>query len=177
MRLENGATNITGWTISDGSLGVDWQDAALGGASTGEVHDGSFAVDLCGSNPPGTFCSLSTVFPTSIGGSYQLSFFAYTGNQLNAASVSVGSLVNQAFTGAGPTSGPPAIFTMYTYNFIATSDSSTLTFQDTSSDGFGPVIDDVAVSAVPEPSSLALLAAGGLLMLRRRRQKASLSVI
>ncbi|EXI70739.1 MAG: hypothetical protein AW07_03869 [Candidatus Accumulibacter sp. SK-11] len=156
MLVTPGMPNISGWTVV-GSNGVHWMD--LG---PGNTTDGRYALDLQGENPSGEFSSISTAFSTQPGQSYILAFDAFTGNIVNSASVSVGSLIDLAFTGGSPAFAPPFTnyFTHYTYGFNATGSTSTLLFRVVSSDGFGPSIDNVVVTAVPEPGAYLLLGSG-----------------
>jgi len=168
MLVTPGMSNILGWTVV-GSKGVHWVDYG-----PGNTTDGRYAVDLQGENPPGELSSISTTFSTQAGESYVLAFDAFTGNIVNAATVSVGSLIDQAFTGGGPAPAPPYtnFFTHYTYGFSATDRTSTLLFRVVSSDGFGPVIDNVVVTSVPEPESYFLWASGiAILALSRVRRR------
>jgi len=153
MLVTPGMSNIPGWTVA-GSNGVHWIDYG-----PGNTTDGRYALDLQGENPPG-FSSIETTFSTHSGQSYVLDFDAFTGNNVNSANVSVGSLLDQSFTGGGPAVVPPFIdsFTHYTYDFIAIDSTSTLLFRVVNSDGFGPVIDNVVVTAVPEPQAYLLVA-------------------
>lgn len=173
MRITPGMPNISGWSVV-GSKGVHWMD--LG---PGNTTDGRYALDLQGENPPGEFSSISTDFSTQPGQSYILAFDAFTGNIVKSATVSVGSLINQKFSGGGPAFVPPFTnyFTHYVYGFNATGSTSTLLFHVVNSDGFGPSIDNVVVTslpdtAVPEPRSYLLLGFGivalGLSQVERR---------
>lgn len=147
MLVTPGMANILGWTVA-GSKGVHWQDYG-----PGNTTDGRYSVDLQGENPPGMLSSISTTFATTLGASYLLGFDAFTGNLVNSAIVSVGSLAGQTFTGGGPAPALPfgSHFSHYEYEFTATGSTSTLLFQVARSDGFGPVIDNVVVTAVPDP--------------------------
>ena len=168
MLIPQGATNITGWTIQ-GSGGVHWVlDAII--ASTGTYY-----LDLQGelANP---LSSISTSFATTVGGLYRLSFDTFPGTQgaLNTGTVSAGSLQNQAFTGnVVPGPATHSSYTPLQYNFIATSITPTLTFRVTGTNGFGPVIDNVVVTEVPEPHTAAMFLLGlAALALRRRASDA-----
>lgn len=159
-RLSTGSTAITGWTVTAGT--IDWYNAPLQVAS-----DGTKSVDTEGS---GGTCSISTTLPTVNGETYDLTFDAYSGLVANTARVTAGSL-NTTFAGPFGFPASSAIYAHYTYTFVAQSTSTTLTFGAISSDGFGPVIDNVSVVAVPEPAALPLfgVAAAGLLFVRRRK--------
>ena len=120
---------------------------------------------------------------TTIGNNYSLSFYygGYTGStgthgteilgvELIGSSVIYSNTVSPATYGASPTP-----FLQYTESFVANSSSTIVEFFDKSSDtkSVAGVLDNVSVTAaVPEPSTMALSAAGGLfslLALRRRK--------
>jgi|LGVF01.1.fsa_nt_gb hypothetical protein len=172
MLITPGMDNITAWNVT-GSQGVHWLLFPLG-----VTTDGTYAVDMQGEYPP-PLSSLWTEFATTAGASYILSFDAFTGNSINTATVSVGSLIDQPFTGGGPgsleTGTADALFSHYEYAFTAMSTFSRLTFQVTSTDGFGPVIDNVSVvdTPVPVPATIFLFGTGiaGLAATRIRRKK------
>ena len=151
MLITPGMDNITGWNVT-GALGVHWNSHPLG-----VTTDGTHAVDLQGENPPGLLSSFWTEFATTEGASYVLSFDAFTGNSINTATVSVGSLIDQSFTGGGPgcplTGTADTLFSHYQYAFTAVSTTSRLTFQVSSTDGFGPVIDNVSVATINDSDS------------------------
>ncbi|QYK47105.1 MAG: DUF642 domain-containing protein [Phycisphaeraceae bacterium] len=163
MIVSTGMTNITGWSVV-GDKGVHWQLLP-----PGTTTDGIYAVDLIGENPPGLFPTLSQSIPTVPGLTYELSFDAFAGDLPNVAHVSIGTLVNQHFTGGWPGTLEPASFDRLTYIFVATGPVSTLEFQVLDSDGYGPVIDNVSIVLVPTPASPALVALGLGIGMRRRR--------
>lgn len=124
--------------------------------------------------------SISKVFALAAG-TYSLSF-AYTGNQLDAFggpfpqtgfNFSVGSLTGSV----GPLTNNSTAFTTYTGTFTSTGAPVTLTFaQQLGGNQFrGSILDNVSISAVPEPAAWALMIAGfGLVggATRARRRKA-----
>jgi len=169
MVLPVGSTTITGWTVG-GPGGVDWTLAPYFGTDSG-LH----AVDLIESSAG----SISTVIPTTIGQTYDLSFYAAsvsTGNILGA--VSAGSLVNQAFS--APITPIQDIsnltYELFSFQFTATGTQTTVNFMSTPigssclPDCVGPIIDSVSVAAVPVPAAVWLFgsALAGLVGFARR---------
>ena len=132
---------------------------------------------------------------TTIGATYQLSFYAARPNDEDARAIQLdidvfngtgdpgtasGGLLDQSlFSSTGATNDDIPAETAGTWNFFdgtdfqftATSTESTLRFLDNVSTSVDPAIDNVVVEVVPEPGSFALLAGMfGLtwVMLRRR---------
>ena len=171
MLLLPGQVDLPGWSVV-GNAGVHWMDSRLGTASPAVSH-GFRSIDLQGLNP-GNLTAFSTVFATTPGQSYTLTFDAYSGLGTggpggNNATVSVGSLSNQLFVGGiGPSL--PSSFQSLSFDFQAIDAVTTLTFQVTASNGYGPVIDNVDVTAVPEPSSVVLLGISLIVAVGARRR-------
>jgi hypothetical protein len=134
-------TNIVGWSVG-GVKGVHWTRS-----SVQNTTDGDRAIDLQGLDGP-PFSSLSTTIPTIPGAPYSLSFDSSPGNTPNSAVVSCGSLTNQSFSGVVNPLGQPSVFTHYNFTFTALSSATTVLFQVTDSDGYGPVIDRVSVESL-----------------------------
>jgi len=138
MRLSNGATTITGWTVG-GVGGVDWL------VEPSHLAFGNLSLDLSGDGGDG---SISTSIPTSIGTQYRISFAAYGGGIAQSGLLTAGSL-SVPFNAPGTSDPSAAVFTAFDFDFTATSLTTTVSFQSVSSDGFGPVIDDVSITKVP----------------------------
>jgi choice-of-anchor C domain-containing protein len=164
--LGAGATDINGWTVGGNSvdyIGTYWNAA-----------DGARSIDLAG-NGPG---SISQTFDTVAGKTYKVSF-AMAGNTdgsptVKTLLVSGDASQNFSFDTTGASRSDMGWVTK-TFTFIANGKSSTLTFAAGDSGPYGAALDNVAVSAVPEPAAWALMITGfGMVggAMRTRRRKA-----
>ena len=148
-----GGTVVTGWVA--GTNGFDWHQAV----EFYPAYDGRRMVDLTRGSLDG---AISQTFSTVEGTDYALSF-AVTAPALyfNSATlvVNVGSASKSYLV---PRSSESNLsWTVETFNFKADSSSTTLTFSGPSANGYwGPVIDSVSVTAVPEPETYAMMLAG-----------------
>jgi len=146
-----GSTALTGWTI--GGAGVDlinslWQPAA-----------GSYSLDLSGPNS-GT---ISQTFSTVVGQLYHVSF-DMAGNPVGPDKskmlmVSLSGTPFYTFDSTGKTLTNMG-WTTKGFDFIAAGTSSTLAFASLNASAYGPALDNISVSAVPEPETYAMLLAG-----------------
>lgn len=161
------STSITGWTVTGDS--VDY----IGSYWT--AQDGSRSIDLDGNGQGG----VSQTFDTIAGTKYNVSFWL-AGNPDGAPtvkSVQVGATGNASNLYTFDTTGHDKSnmgWAEYTYNFIASGASTTLFFASQNPGAYGPVLDNVAISAagVPEPATWGLMIIGfGAIgaTLRRRR--------
>lgn len=151
---------LPGWWLRPD---VELRNALVGNAYTGSHY---VELDTAGNS------SIYQRFYTDAGTTYNLTF-AYSpriGELASTNGISVwADLVKLAdITGTG---GSDHEWTVYSYNFVATSGYTEISFSaEGTSDGLGGSLDTVSVNAVPVPASAALLALG-LLGLRRRNRK------
>ena len=168
-----GQTNITGWTVG-GAGGVDY----IG--SYWQAQDGSRSIDLSGTRAGSISQTLSTV----IGQQYLVKFFL-AGNPDGGGAV---KLIVSSIGGAEPqidtfstvgSSRQNMNWTQVSYLFTAFSSASTLTFASGTNNAYGPAIDNVTVTAVPEPMTWAMMLFGfagiGLGLRRRNAGKQALA--
>jgi choice-of-anchor C domain-containing protein len=164
--LASGSPAITGWEIYDGTIdyiGSYWQAA-----------DGSRSLDLNGNDGS---AGIRQTFDTLGGATYQVSF-ALAANldgapATKSVEVTAGG-VSQLFTFTIPPGGSHADmgWTYHSLLFTAATGSTTLSFRsDTAGAFYGPAIDDVRVTAVPEPATLSLVALGLAAGARARRRR------
>lgn len=178
--LEGGDT-FSAWTVTGsgsgpyGKAGVDliggyWAAPTLGGGS----------VDLDGLAPGGITQSIANL----AAGSYALSFYL-SGNPdggplSKAVEVTIGNVVKAfTYTITGANSSTNMLYELKTVNFTLNSAATIpLSFRSLDGDGspFGAVIGDVSISAVPEPTTWAMMIIGfcGLGMMAYRRKKEAL---
>lgn len=162
--LVAGSTDITGWTVGPGD-GVDWLSEGPGSPppTAFNASDGDKSVDLRHDDGDG---SISTTFATTFGQLYQLSFDTATLSAQNQFGlVSAGSLASQPFTATPSSPFESLTYSTLQFSFTATSTATELTFAangGASSLHTGPIIDNVSVTAVPEPSPFLCFAGLGL---------------
>ena len=165
VTLTNGSTGITGWTV--GGESIDY----IGGLWV--ASDGGRSVDLNG-NGTG---SLSQTFDTVAGQSYLVTF-DLAGNPDNGPEVKTllvsadAATSTYTFDTTGATHADMN-WAGQTFRFTASGTSTTLTFASGMAGSYGPAIDNVALAAVPEPATWAMLIGGigftgGALRTRRR---------
>ena len=155
----------SGWTVTQGTV-----DTQLPNNGWGLGCYGGVCVDLDGStNQAGI---LSTSLNLTANTTYTASFWL-SGNQRNAAADSVDVKFGTS-TLALPEIPSGSPWQMYSIDFKPTvSGSFALSFHNQGGDNIGVLLDNVSVTAVPEPETYAMMLAGlGLLgfMAKRRKQ-------
>lgn len=157
----NIGAGLDGWTIGGG--GIDLVPPSVGPQFYWQPEEGVVSISLNWTSP-GT---ITQAVATTPGQLYALSFFMAAeirgGPSLRTMDVLWdGAIVGQptfTYTGQGPDNMG---WTQFTYNVVGTG-SDILAFRSTTPANFGPALDAVSLTplgAVPEPSSVILLATG-----------------
>lgn len=154
---------LTGWLV-----GVNSVDLV---GSLWSASHGANSVDLDGTKKGEIHQTIQTV----VGQTYQLSFDLagnfQGGPALKEMTVNVGSFGAYSFDTTGKTATQMG-WTHYSTSFVAVSTATTLSFASGTSGSYGVALDNVAVTAVPEPESFAMLLAGlGMMGMIARRRK------
>lgn len=170
-----GSTDLTGWGI--GGHSIDW----IG--SYWNAYDGTKSIDLNGLGPG----SIYQTFDTVNGQTYEVKFML-AGNDdglpvvktLIGYANNIADAVDFSFNTTGNSNSSMG-WTEYGFSFTASGSSSTLFFESNTStpnfsgiypgNPFGPALDDVRVSAVPEASAILLLGSGLVGLVGYRRMK------
>jgi hypothetical protein len=153
-----------GWTLNGG---VDFIRELSTGAHTFGAID-SISIDMLGTPGPGT---LSHSFLAEAGLTYTLSWDWFRNGPGSDLEVTLGSILPSKSRGPAPNLLSRTPYLEWT---ATTSGTQTFSFRgitDGSNDSFGSTIDNVMLTAVPEPTPLTIMAAGLLVVgyLSRRR--------
>ena len=161
--------SLPGWNVTNGSIdyiGGYWQ-----------AGHGSRSIDLSG-NAPGTIAAqtINTVNGQLYSGSFMLSGNPDSGPSLKTLGFSIDGVESQYFydTAAHGTTRADMQWTTVSFSFIGTGTTTDLQFRSLTGDGnaYGPALDNVSVTAVPEASTWAMLVLGfagvGFMAYRRK---------
>lgn len=161
-------TAIPGWTATPN---VNVVKGTFSSSAGNLAKEGNQYLDLVGEGGQG---SISQTFATTIGTTYNLSFWyshnLFSGLASASARLSVGDLSDSITHTGGTNANLNWLF--YSNSFTADASSTTLTFVNTvGAINEGVFLDAVSISAVPEPGTWALLILGfGLLGAAMRRR-------
>jgi choice-of-anchor C domain-containing protein len=164
--------SILGWSVDSGS--IDY----IGGYWP--AQDGARSVDLAG-NSVGSISQL--IAGTVAGQAYTVNFWASMnpdgGDPVRTGTVSFGG-ITLPFAYSSSNSLTDMMWAPYSFNFVATGSSSSLSFAADGSAGccYGPALDNVSLAAaVPEPATWAMMLLGfGAIGLGMRRRRSTLAL-
>ncbi len=171
--FETGGGSLTGWTATANTAAIHGSSYVLfaGGSGSAAAQANTFASFGAG-NTAGTE-TLAQTIATVAGRSYTLSFDSGSFNGNQAVELFVGGNSVGTYTPSG-TSNLDALFTPHSYVFTGSGSPteilfSVVTFQGDNQDA---LVDNVSVTAVPEPASWALMIAGfGMVGFAARRRR------
>lgn len=156
-----GANAIPGWDVTGTSVDIVH---TKGGSAW--AQSGSQSLDLAGTPGPGGIAQQVT---TVAGQSYRLTFWGSSnGGVMNTLDVSFGgAAVAQDLS-------TPGLGTWQQYSYVVTaqSNTSTLAFSTSQGGNNGPLLDNVSLTAVPEPATFGLAGAALILAALKLRRRA-----
>ena len=172
MTLTSGSTAMPGWTVVNDTLAWIGPSNPFGVSAS----NGNYFLDLTGYDDSAPYGGVTQTIPTSAGGLYRLTFdlgsatSADSSDSINASAGSTSQLFTSTLTGINN-------WETETLDFVATAATTAITLTGMSKSLNYIGLDNVSVvllrapSAVPEPSTLALLGAGlaGFGAFRRRK--------
>lgn len=161
-------TAITGWKV--GGAGVDYVGTYW------QAADGVRSIDLSGRNAGSVSQTISTV----AGKTYKVLFLLSgnpdggLGQKIAVTSVS-GSIPDiETYTVGAANSRTNMLWQRYSYIFTAFDSTSDLTFAGATRTPYGPALDNVSITALPEPETWAMLVVGmGLVGFSVRRGRSN----
>jgi hypothetical protein len=175
----NQGNSIGGWTVLGSSTLLLRTDHIEPGVSFAS-QEGLNSLDLTGNVNVGTSAGVTQNISTVIGQVYNISFYVgrASGSAFYAtpstADLSINGGVRTSFTNAGATSGTTN-WQQFLTTFTAVSTSTSIAFYNATTSNNFVGLDNVSVTAAPEPATISLLTLGifgtGLHSRRTRRVK------
>jgi hypothetical protein len=175
MSLAPPSTAMTGWTVTNGTL------AWIGPTNTFSLaaQDGGYFLDLTGYHDNVPYGGVTQSIATNVGSQYALTFYLGSSSQYGIPDsiIAAAGSTSRIFTSTNLTAN--STWEFETLVFTATGSSTNISLVGNSGDKYIG-LDDVAVAAVPEPATWAMMILGfmgiGAMTYRRRKQPAALHV-
>jgi hypothetical protein len=141
-----------GWVVTAGTGAICNDITFAGCGNAGSAHTGNQMAFLDWSNTLDTSTQTLTTF---VGQDYTISYWV-AGSEANFLEVTFGG--STLFDGTAPTNGvgSSSDYVQYVFDATATSTSTVLAFSGQRTVGGEILLDDVSVTATPEPSTLLL---------------------
>jgi len=150
---------LSGWTIAAAACGSDFGPTT----NPDDAHSGNYAAFFAGSCP-GSYDSIEQVLATTPAQEYNLTFFIETNGASGTRDLLVDWNGSQILDLAGAGTGS---YAEYMFTEQATGSGTILEFQGFN-EAAADFVDDISVTAVPEPSMGLPLLLGVRVLLRRR---------
>lgn len=163
---------VPGWTVTQASFVPSSHGLEIRNNIAGSAEDGNNFVELDGYEND----RITTSFATTVGQTYQVSFWYQNRAGVDASSEGFDAVVLSGGVSSASLVGNAASNGWLEDKIIFTAGSSITTFTiaaNGTSDGYGTSVDNFNAVAVPEPATMGLFAAGlailGLSARRRRK--------